>query len=144
MSILDSTNQYVSSYDDFSVVPWELEKNFIEPWQKVAESCKYRKFVHAKSRAATCKRLATIIYKNAALLGGSKRTSKDVLVMRFLEKWIFACMYLERHHKDDAEGLEIMGQRYSITLGLLAIPSTRYFKRNRSPCWALLRGIKTP
>ena len=26
-------------------------------------------------------------------------------------------MYLEQHHKDDAEGLEIMGARYTITMG---------------------------
>ena len=116
--ILDTTNQYVSSYDDFSIVPWEFERNFIEPWDKMAEVCRFRKFVDSKSRGASRKRLSTIIYANAQYLGGSKRTDKDTLTVRFLDKWILACQYLENNHKEDAaEGLEIMGKQYTITMG---------------------------
>ena len=115
--ILDTTNQYVSSYDDFSIVPWEFEENFIKPWDKMAEVCRFRKFVDSKSRSASRKRLSTIIYANAQYLKGSKRTDKDTLTVRFLDRWILACQYLENNHQDDAEGLEIMGARYTITMG---------------------------
>lgn len=117
MGFLDSTDQYVSDFDDYSIVPWKFEDDFVKPWDAVADVCKFRKFVDAKSRAASRKRLSTIIYKNAALLGGSKKTSRDVLTVRFLEKWILMCDYLKAHHKDDAEGLEILGQRMTITMG---------------------------
>ena len=117
MSIFDTTNQIISSFDDYSIVPWSFEDDFVSPYNKMAEVCRFRKFVDAKSRAASRKRLSTIIYANAQYLGGSKKTDRSVLTYRFLEKWIFACQYLENNHKDDAEGLEIMGQRYSITLG---------------------------
>ena len=117
MGFLESTDQYISDYDDFTIVPWKFEDDFVKPWDKVAESCRYRKFVDKTSRAASRKRLSTIIYSNAKYLNGSKKTDKGVLTRRFLEHWILACNYLVDNHKDDAEGLEIMGQRYTITMG---------------------------
>ena len=123
MGFLSGTDQYVSDWDDFSIVPWFWEEHFVQPWNACAEVCKFRKYVDLKSKSASRKRLSTIIYANAHLLGGSKRTSKDVLTQRFLEKWILMCDYLKANHQDDAEGLEILGVRYSITLN----------------CWQFLR-----
>lgn len=117
MGFLPTTDQYVSDFDDYSIVPWKFEEDFVQPWDQVAEVCRFRKFVDAKSRAASRKRLSSIIYANSALLGGSKKTSREVLTVRFLEHWIDACDYIRLNHANDAEGLEVLGQRYTITMG---------------------------
>ena len=52
MSIFDTTNQIISSFDDFSIVPWSFEDDFIKPWNKMAEVCRFRKFVDAKSQVS--------------------------------------------------------------------------------------------
>ena len=114
---LDYTNQYVSDWDNFSIVPWHFDELFVKPWDEVAEVCKYRKFVDKKSKAASRKRLSTIIYENAQYLNGSKKTDKNLLTVRFLEQWIMACQYLKAHHASDSEGLEILGQTYSKVYG---------------------------
>ena len=117
MGFLPTTDQYVSDWDDYSIVPWKFDEDFVQPWNQVAEVCRFRKFVDAKSRAASRKRLSSIIYANAALLGGSKKTDRSVLTVRFLEQWIHACDYIRLNHSKDAEGLEVLGQKYTITMG---------------------------
>ena len=114
---LDGTAHYVSDYDNISTVPWMFEQHFIDPWNRVAETCKYRTFVHAKSKAASCKRLGVIIQKNAALLGGSRRTDMEVLTHRFLERWILACDYIIENHEDDSDGMEVFGKKMTVTMG---------------------------
>ena len=114
---LDYTNQYVSDWDNFSILPYHFDDLFVKPWDEVAEVCKYRKFVDKKSKAASRKRLSTIIYENAQYLNGSKKTDKNLLTVRFLEQWIMACDYLKAHHASDSEGLEILGQTYSKVYG---------------------------
>ena len=115
MMVLDSTDQYCDS--DGVIVKWKFSDCFQKPWDEVAEVCKYRKLVHSKSEYATRKRLTYIIDKSAHLLGGSKRTSKSLLTVRFLSQWIVCCDYLKENHKDDAEGLEVLGKRMTITMG---------------------------
>ena len=118
MGYLSGTDQYVSDWDSFSPVPWFFDEYFVEPYNKMAEVCKFRKFAHKKSKAASRKRLATIVYENAALLGGSKRTDKDVLMKRFFEHWIMAMEYLQENHQEDSDGVDILGQRMCITLSV--------------------------
>ena len=115
MMVLDSTDQYCGS--DGVIVKWKFNECFQQPWNEVAEACKYRKLVHSKSEYATRKRLSYIISKGAHLLGGSKKTSKDLLTVRFLSQWIVCCDYLKENHTDDAEGLEVLGKRMTITMG---------------------------
>ena len=118
MGFLSGTEQYISSYDDYSPMPYHFDEYFIEPYDRMAEVCKFRKFVHKKSKAASRKRLAAIVYENAALLGGSKKTDKGVLFKRFYEHWILAMDYIRMNHQESASGLDVLGQRYCITLNL--------------------------
>ena len=115
MMVLDSTDQYCDQQG--IIVPWKFREDFQRPWDEVAEVCKYRKLVHSKSEYATRKRLSIIISKSAALLGGSGKTSKDLLTVRFLSQWIVCCDYLKQNHADDAEGLEVLGRRMTLTMG---------------------------
>ena len=115
MMVLNSTDQYCDQQG--IILPWKFREDFQRPWDEVAEICKYRKLVHSKSEFATRKRLSTIISKSAALLGGSGKTSKNLLTVRFLSQWIVCCEYLKANHKDDAEGLEVLGKRMTITMG---------------------------
>jgi len=116
MGYLETTDQYVSDHDGYSPVPWFFDSLFVQPYDQMAEVCKFRKFTHKKSKAASRKRLAVIVYENAALLGGSRKTDKDVLFRRFFEHWIMCMEYIKENHQQDAEGLEIMGRRYTITM----------------------------
>lgn len=115
MMFLDTTNQYCD--EQGIIVPWQFRDLFQKPWDEVAEVCKYRKLVHSKTEYATRKRLSYIISKSAHLLGGSNKTSKDLLTVRFLSQWIVCCDYLKENHADDAEGLEVLGKRMTITMG---------------------------
>ena len=113
---LESTDQYCDERG--IIVPWKYEEHFVEEWDKVAHQLKFRVYVDKGTRYASRKRLSDIIQANAALLGGSKRTSKDVLTHRFLEKFILACDYLKKNHKSDDSALHILGSQYPRTMGV--------------------------
>ena len=115
MMFLDTTNQFCDQQG--IIVPWQFRDHFQKPWDEVAETCKYRKLVHSKSEYATRKRLSVIIHKSAHLLGGSKKTCRDLLTARFLCQWITCCDYLKQNHADDAEGLEVLDKKMTICLG---------------------------
>nr|BDD45703.1 hypothetical protein 7 [bacterium] len=116
MGFLSSTDQYCDERG--VIVPWKYDEHFVDEWNKVADQLKFRAYVDKSTRYASRKRLSQIIEANAALLGGSRRTSKDVLAMRFCERFILACDYLKATVDNDAHGLEVLGTQYQKTMGV--------------------------
>lgn len=116
MGFLSSTDQYTDERG--VIVPWKYEEHFVDEWNKVANQLKFRTYVDKSTRYASRRRLSQIIEANAALLGGSRRTSKGVLTMRFCERFILACDYLKANSDNDAQGLEVLGTQYQKTMGV--------------------------
>ena len=113
---LDGTQQFCD--EQGVIVPWLYTEHVIDEWNKVAHQLKFRTYQDKGNRYASRKRLSEIIQANAALLGGSKRTSKSVLTHRFLEKFILACDYLKKNCNNDDSALDILGGNYQKTMGL--------------------------
>ena len=116
MGFLSSTDQYCDERG--IIVPWKYDDHFVDEWNTVANQLKFRTYVDKSTRYASRKQLSQIIEANAALLGGSRRTSKDVLTMRFCERFILACDYLKATADNDAHGLEVLGTQYQKTMGV--------------------------
>ena len=116
MGFLDGTDQWVD--DSGIMLPWHYEECVIQEWNAVAHKLKFRAYVDKGSRYASRKRLSQIIRANAELLGGSKRTSMDVLTLRFCEHFIEACRYLLTTAEVGPTGIEILGSHYPLTMSL--------------------------
>ena len=115
-NILESTDQYCE--DSGVPVPWMYQQHFVDEWNAVAEKLRFRAYVDKNSRSASRKRLAIIIESNAALLGGSKKTDRDVLTRRFFEQFILACDYLKENGDNDSDCLDILGRQYPKTMSV--------------------------
>lgn len=113
--ILDTTDQYVG--DDGVIVPWMYERHVIDEWNKVAHALKFRTYQDKSSRYASRKRVSQFIVDNARFLGGSRRTSKNVLTVRFLDRFICAMSYLRENCTVTDSGLDILGTNYPLTMG---------------------------
>ena len=115
-NILARTDQY--SDDNDVPVPWMYQRHFVDQWNTVANQLKFRAYVDKGSAYASRKRLGKIIKANAALLGGSQKTSIDLLTCRFYEHFILACDYLKATADNDAHGLEVLGTFYPKTMSV--------------------------
>lgn len=113
--ILDTTDQYVG--DDGVIVPWKYEEHIVNEWNQVAHALKFRTYQDKSSRYASRKRVSQFIVDNARFLGGSRRTSKDVLTVRFLDRFILAMSYLRENCIVTDSGLDILGRTYPLTMG---------------------------
>ena len=116
MGFLDGTDQWVD--DSGVIVEWKYKECIIDEWNAVAHKLKFRAYIDKGSRYASRKRLSQIIRANASLLRGSKRTSMDVLTLRFCEHFIEACRYLLTTAEVGPTGIEILGSHYPLTMSL--------------------------
>ena len=115
--ILDTTDQYVD--ENGIIVPWMFERHFVDEWNQVAQKLKFRSYVNKGTAYASRRRLSEIILANADLLGGSRRSSKDLLTCRFLSQFTLACCYLRQNdHDQDLTALEAIGREYQKTMGV--------------------------
>ena len=84
--VLDTTDQYVSDWDDYSSSLGNLKSASSSLGTRLQRSVPLGSSLTASPEQRHASWLSTIIYDNATLLNGSKKTSREVLTVRFLSQ----------------------------------------------------------